>query len=174
MARYYDASIGRFINRDAFHGFEDKPQSLNLYIYANNNPTNRIDPSGHLSFGKKPWNKVSSVALVFNLLITFVPAFWAVGSAFKAKLAAQKLAAAAGRKALEQVKNRSRKVIIEMFVEAQKELAKRSVPQFGNAIKGFVGAIVEGLFSIIGSSPGEIIANQLDKLDGKKDGYIFA
>ncbi|WP_378211760.1 RHS repeat-associated core domain-containing protein [Anoxybacteroides rupiense] len=38
MAQYYDASIGRFITRDTFHGGEDKPQSLNQYAYTKNNP----------------------------------------------------------------------------------------------------------------------------------------
>ncbi|MFY0545664.1 RHS repeat-associated core domain-containing protein [Brevibacillus sp. H7] len=46
-ARYYDASVGRFITRDTFHGFEDEPNSLNQYSYAHNNPVKYIDPSGH-------------------------------------------------------------------------------------------------------------------------------
>ncbi len=37
MARYYDASIGRFITRDTFHGFEEDPLSLNQYAYTKNN-----------------------------------------------------------------------------------------------------------------------------------------
>jgi RHS repeat-associated protein len=47
MARYYDANIGRFITRDTFHGFEDDPQSLNLYTYTKNNPVMYVDPDGH-------------------------------------------------------------------------------------------------------------------------------
>jgi RHS repeat-associated protein len=47
MARYYDASIGRFITRDTFHGFEDNPLSLNQYAYTENNPVIYIDPSGY-------------------------------------------------------------------------------------------------------------------------------
>lgn len=47
MARYYDSSIGRFISRDTFHGFEDEPNSLNQYVYTHNNPVKYIDPSGH-------------------------------------------------------------------------------------------------------------------------------
>jgi len=46
-ARYYLPSVGRFITRDSFHGFEDEPQSVNLYVYTKNNPVNIIDPTGH-------------------------------------------------------------------------------------------------------------------------------
>ncbi|MDX9701463.1 MAG: RHS repeat-associated core domain-containing protein [Candidatus Auribacterota bacterium] len=41
-ARYYDASIGRFISRDPL-GYIDGP---NGYIYVSNNPINLIDPFG--------------------------------------------------------------------------------------------------------------------------------
>ena len=41
-ARYYDASIGRFISRDPL-GYIDGP---NGYIYCSNNPINLIDPFG--------------------------------------------------------------------------------------------------------------------------------
>ncbi|WP_052948029.1 RHS repeat-associated core domain-containing protein [Aneurinibacillus tyrosinisolvens] len=50
MARYYDASIGRFITRDTFHGFENDPSSLNQYAYTKNNPVMYIDPTGHWSW----------------------------------------------------------------------------------------------------------------------------
>ena len=39
-ARYYDATIGRFINVDPIQ------DGLNWYVYANNNPLNRVDPTG--------------------------------------------------------------------------------------------------------------------------------
>ena len=39
-ARYYDATTGRFINVDPIQS------GLNWYIYANNNPLNRVDPTG--------------------------------------------------------------------------------------------------------------------------------
>jgi RHS repeat-associated protein len=48
MARYYDPSVGRFITRDTFHGFEEEPSSLNQYVYTANNPVMRIDASGHM------------------------------------------------------------------------------------------------------------------------------
>lgn len=49
MARYYDASVGRFITRDTFQGFENRPLSQNQYTYSENDPVNRIDPSGNAS-----------------------------------------------------------------------------------------------------------------------------
>ena len=39
-ARYYDATIGRFINVDPIQ------DGLNWYVYCNNNPLNRVDPTG--------------------------------------------------------------------------------------------------------------------------------
>lgn len=46
-ARYYAPTLGRFITRDSFHGFEDDPASLNQYNYAKSNPVMFVDPSGH-------------------------------------------------------------------------------------------------------------------------------
>ena len=42
-ARGYDTSINRFLSVDA------KRQAPSPYVYVNNNPINRIDPSGNLS-----------------------------------------------------------------------------------------------------------------------------
>ncbi len=47
MARYYDASIGRFITQDVYKGQEDTPLSLNSYTYALNNPVSNMDTSGN-------------------------------------------------------------------------------------------------------------------------------
>ena len=44
--RYYDPSLGRFITKDIFPGIKEIPQTLNSYVYVNNNPVNRIDPTG--------------------------------------------------------------------------------------------------------------------------------
>ncbi|MBN3526633.1 Hint domain-containing protein [Paenibacillus apiarius] len=46
-ARWYDPSIGRFINEDTYEGDLGNPLSLNLYTYVANNPLKFIDPSGN-------------------------------------------------------------------------------------------------------------------------------
>lgn len=63
MARYYDSSIGRFISKDTFHGFENNPQSLNQYAYANNNPVMYVDPSGHIAW----WVIPAAIGIAWNV-----------------------------------------------------------------------------------------------------------
>ncbi|MEK4297432.1 RHS repeat domain-containing protein [Paenibacillus sp. FSL R5-0914] len=46
-ARYYDPSIGRFLNEDTYEGQINNPLSQNLYTYVLNNPLIYSDPSGH-------------------------------------------------------------------------------------------------------------------------------
>ncbi|ANY68036.1 hypothetical protein BBD42_17315 [Paenibacillus sp. BIHB 4019] len=48
-ARYYDPSIGRFINEDTYEGEINNPLSLNLYSYVYNNPLKYRDPSGNIA-----------------------------------------------------------------------------------------------------------------------------
>jgi len=47
-ARWYDPSIGRFINEDTSEGQITNPLSLNLYTYVQNNPLIYTDPSGNI------------------------------------------------------------------------------------------------------------------------------
>lgn len=49
-ARYYDPSIGRFINKDTYEGDISNPLSLNLYSYVYNNPLKYVDPTGHIAW----------------------------------------------------------------------------------------------------------------------------
>ncbi|NJD04665.1 MAG: hypothetical protein FIA99_19170 [Ruminiclostridium sp.] len=49
-SRYYSPSIGRFISEDSFLGKDSDPLSLNLYTYCYNDPIDRFDPSGHVTF----------------------------------------------------------------------------------------------------------------------------
>jgi RHS repeat-associated protein len=51
-ARYYDPQIGRFITQDPFEGNLNDPSSLHRYLYVNNNPINKTDPTGLHSFGE--------------------------------------------------------------------------------------------------------------------------
>lgn len=45
-ARYYDPSRGRFMTPDPAEGSIENPVSLRRYLYANVDPTNRVDPLG--------------------------------------------------------------------------------------------------------------------------------
>ena len=54
MARYYSSAMGRFMSPDWSAKAEpvpyaklDDPQSLNLYVYLENNPLTRVDADGH-------------------------------------------------------------------------------------------------------------------------------
>ncbi|MBH8608578.1 hypothetical protein I8U17_13260, partial [Thermoactinomyces sp. CICC 10521] len=46
QSRYYNPDTGRFLTRDKFEGFEQKPLSLNKYAYVENNPVMQSDPTG--------------------------------------------------------------------------------------------------------------------------------
>src|SRR3989441_2290519 len=46
-ARYYDATLGRFISADTIVPSNGDVQGLNRYSYAENNPLRYTDPSGH-------------------------------------------------------------------------------------------------------------------------------
>ncbi|SDW76863.1 RHS repeat-associated core domain-containing protein [Paenibacillus sp. CF384] len=46
-ARYYDSTVGRFINEDTYEGQINNPLSLNLYTYVMNNPLIYVDPTGN-------------------------------------------------------------------------------------------------------------------------------
>ena len=46
-SRIYDAAAGRFTSRDSFDGSTSDPITQNHYAYADANPIDMIDPSGH-------------------------------------------------------------------------------------------------------------------------------
>jgi len=51
LARYYPASMGRFLSVDpGFDVQSENPQSWNLYGYVRNNPGNATDPDGRFDF----------------------------------------------------------------------------------------------------------------------------
>ncbi|MEJ8303114.1 RHS repeat-associated core domain-containing protein, partial [Saccharibacillus sacchari] len=47
-ARWYDPSMGRFINEDTYEGELTDTLSQNLYAYVSSNPLKYVDPSGHI------------------------------------------------------------------------------------------------------------------------------
>ncbi|WP_317981149.1 RHS repeat-associated core domain-containing protein, partial [Paenibacillus glycanilyticus] len=46
QARYYDPRPARFISEDTYEGEVENPQSLNQYVYVENNPAINSDPTG--------------------------------------------------------------------------------------------------------------------------------
>jgi RHS repeat-associated protein len=64
-ARYYDPEVGRFINKDAFGGFDRRSQTRNLYVYVTNNPTNMFDPTGLFSWNEMvDWGKTTITTIL--------------------------------------------------------------------------------------------------------------
>jgi RHS repeat-associated protein len=52
-ARMYDSHSGRFLQEDPHPGYLSQASTFNsAYIYSLNNPINRVDPSGRMSFWK--------------------------------------------------------------------------------------------------------------------------
>jgi len=53
-ARWYDPSVGRFINEDTYEGELGNPLTLNLYTYVYNNPLIHLDPTGNFVYPVSP------------------------------------------------------------------------------------------------------------------------
>ena len=79
-ARYYDPEVGRFVSEDPI-GFEGG--DVNLYAYVQNNPVNRVDPTG-LYWFRQSWHTeyvvgrrgslVEPGGLVSRVIEKYVPA----------------------------------------------------------------------------------------------------
>jgi len=76
-ARYYDPEVGRFITADTWLGDVMEPQSLNRFVYAENDPINRVDPTGHLV---NPW---VIFWIVIGLLLLAAFLYWAYDYFFR-------------------------------------------------------------------------------------------
>ena len=48
-AREDNPNTGRFLTADSYAGNNEDPLSLHKYLYCQNNPVNKIDPSGHMT-----------------------------------------------------------------------------------------------------------------------------
>ena len=64
-ARWYDPSVGRFINEDTYEGQIDNPLTLNLYTYVYNNPLLYTDPTGHCG--------INSLRNASDCVVDFIP-----------------------------------------------------------------------------------------------------
>jgi hypothetical protein len=64
-ARYYNPATGTFNQRDTFAGRSSDPQSLHKYAYAEGDPINGSDPTGHDTFTLP---NVLAVALIATML----------------------------------------------------------------------------------------------------------
>ncbi|WP_169744745.1 RHS repeat-associated core domain-containing protein [Paenibacillus odorifer] len=67
-ARYYDPSMGRFLNEDTYEGQINNPLTQNLYTYVGNNPIKYVDPSGHCFWDACILEGAAAAALVEGAL----------------------------------------------------------------------------------------------------------
>nr|WP_281358140.1 RHS repeat-associated core domain-containing protein [Saccharibacillus qingshengii] len=66
-SRWYDPSIGRFIQEDTFEGYVNRPSSLNPYTYVENNPLKYVDPSGYALSDVMTVKSAQTDAVMINL-----------------------------------------------------------------------------------------------------------
>ncbi|HSR54183.1 MAG TPA: RHS repeat-associated core domain-containing protein [Acidobacteriota bacterium] len=83
-ARYYSTAQARFTSQDPFQGLITAPTSLHRYLYANADPANAIDPSGHLTlidvqFANMLQNQLAGIQL--DILNTGLPTIFDPDSA---------------------------------------------------------------------------------------------
>ena len=64
-ARYYNPSVGRFISMDTFPGMQFEPGSIHKYLYCQNRPLDRWDPSGDWTI-----KECVAVVLVIGIIIS--------------------------------------------------------------------------------------------------------
>ncbi|MFI3185097.1 MAG: DUF6531 domain-containing protein [Methylococcaceae bacterium] len=65
-ARYYEAGVGRFLNKDAKLGEQWRTQTLNLYAYTINNPVTYIDIDG-----REPVTATTVVIFLGKVALTY-------------------------------------------------------------------------------------------------------
>jgi RHS repeat-associated protein len=65
-ARFYDQSAGRFTRMDSWQGDTHSPITHNKYVYADANPVNNIDPSGHMT-AIRQMGAVSTIGILASM-----------------------------------------------------------------------------------------------------------
>ncbi|WP_215186234.1 RHS repeat-associated core domain-containing protein [Paenibacillus albidus] len=63
-ARYYDPYVGCFLSEDSYWEEDNNPLSLNLYTYANNDPVQFLDPTGHWAKGDEKLNVEAQAKII--------------------------------------------------------------------------------------------------------------
>jgi RHS repeat-associated protein len=81
-ARYYDATIGRFISADTVIPNPSNPQSFNRYSYCRNNPLKYVDPTGNLDSDYMVLIQYLEQQAAVNSVITQLPPGYASGFGF--------------------------------------------------------------------------------------------
>ena len=76
-ARYYDPTTGRFLSRDTASIDFSNPVELNRYSYAEDDPVNLTDPSGHASLIEYALAIVKTVVLAVTLAPPLIQFFLA-------------------------------------------------------------------------------------------------
>jgi RHS repeat-associated protein len=67
-ARFYNPAVGRFLSADSFEGTVFQPSSLHDYLYANADPVNHVDPTGHFPISFVTTAAMIRLSLVFPAL----------------------------------------------------------------------------------------------------------
>ncbi len=80
QARHYDPTIGRFLQADPLKMSSFTTQGLNRYIYCNNDPVNRSDPSGlcYQDYLTPAFLAVGQLAALVGAVLAMMAA-WAIG-----------------------------------------------------------------------------------------------
>ena len=81
-ARQMNPATGRFWSMDSYEGIPFDPPSLHKYLYANADPVNNIDPTGHFSLGELNVTLGNIAVVAANTFARLVPAFQHVALRF--------------------------------------------------------------------------------------------
>ena len=73
-ARYYTATLGRFLTRDKFIEVKNKQLQINLYMYSKNNPISYFDPSGYFTIPR--WVAAAAIDAIILGIAAWAPASW--------------------------------------------------------------------------------------------------
>jgi RHS repeat-associated protein len=63
-ARWMDPTVGRFTQMDDYQGKPNEPASLHKYLYANADPVNLVDPTGHAAGGLSSQTAAIGIAAI--------------------------------------------------------------------------------------------------------------